>query len=50
MDERRGTGGRMTTSPVTILRPVYVPARIHSIAYRYVPRPAGPAVWVKPKR
>lgn len=38
------------TAHATSLRPVYVPARIHSIAYRYVPRPAGPAVWVKPTR
>lgn len=39
-----------TNAPVTILRPLYEPARIHSAAYRHVPRPAGPAVWVKPTR
>lgn len=38
----------MTAATVTILRPVLEPARIHSATYRYYPRPAGPAVWVKP--
>lgn len=38
----------MTSAQLVILRPVLEPARIHSAAYRYVARPAGPAVWVKP--
>lgn len=38
------------SATVTILRPVYVPARIHSAAYLAVPRVAGAAVWVKPTR